>query len=629
MLQRLFTPLQKMTRGGIAGLIAVLAVAGVVVFFAAARWVNTSPSQCATCHPQLTAMWERSQGHPSDRVTCHECHAGHAEPPASLNVGAVVRDQVVPEKYLSADARVESRCEGCHDGMRGAGTGLDLIVGKERLKGVANRLADGALAGRDVLLPSALVAGGGDVDGNTLLGNVVRKLRDDEWLAAFTADGGGAVDGVREPLAFSGKSLRWARISEAKVREGVVARVRSRLTLYKGGLGTLHRGLASLLALLPTDLPDGTEPAAGVADQARGVLEDMSRGLKAADRARTALIRELGEMDGGIFDPDGLAKALRGVPRALKGGQWGAAREGVVNAHEILEGAGDGFDQDAVDARAQERGGELTRVLQAKLTGLKEAFAAVLEDLPSDEKPAMAGRAELRGAVVQMGSPLEGALPAALPADPRTVVEAAATAVRSLGVSLAAASNLGWSDFSLREGHVTALAERFEALEKSFRAQERAAPDGPAVRRGLEQALRSLRAAEIADGLHLVFGAVPTAPEGWLAVPLRQIVGQAVDALLVLEADLEKRSVIKVNHKVHFQLRDDPASGRAVELGCLDCHRNIAHDKAQLETFRPRMASCFVGGCHRKDRNKDNCRRCHYQQMSELTESGEPTAPTH
>ena len=123
MLQRLLTSLQKMTRGGIAGLIAVLAVAGVVVFFAAARWVNTSPSQCMTCHPQLTAMWERSQGHPGARVTCHQCHANHAEPPASLNVGAVVRDQLIPEKYLSSDARVESHCEGCHDGMRSAGTG--------------------------------------------------------------------------------------------------------------------------------------------------------------------------------------------------------------------------------------------------------------------------------------------------------------------------------------------------------------------------------------------------------------------------------------------------------------------------------------------------------------------------
>ena len=105
--------------------------------------------------------------------------------------------------------------------------------------------------------------------------------------------------------------------------------------------------------------------------------------------------------------------------------------------------------------------------------------------------------------------------------------------------------------------------------------------------------------------------------EGTVAVSLSALVTHAVDALLHLEREFGDGKVIKVNHKVHFQQRVD-ANGRAVDLGCLDCHRNIAHDKAQLETFRPRMASCFVGDCHRKDRNKDNCRRCHFQQLNEL-----------
>jgi hypothetical protein len=351
------------------------------------------------------------------------------------------------------------------------------------------------------------------------------------------------------------------------------------------------------------------------------VLEDMSRGLKAADRARTALIRELGgQMKGAIFDPDSLAKALQGVPRALKRGNWGKVNEGLTNGHEIVGGAGAGFDQAAIDARAQERGGELTRVLRERLTGLKEAFTAVLEDLPGDEEPPVAGGEDaLGGAVVVQGRPQGGGAPAAPPADPREVVAAAATAVRSLEVSLQDASNLGWSDFSLRESHVKALAERFETLEKAFRAQEEAAPEGILVRRGLERARGSLLAAEAADGLHLVYSAAPGGTGEPRVMPLQQVVKQAVDALLVLESGLERRNVIKVNHKVHFQLRSDPASGRAVELGCLDCHRNIAHDKAQVETFRPRMASCFVSSCHRKDRNKDNCRRCHFQQLSELT----------
>ncbi len=117
----------QMTRGGIAGLIAVLVLAGVVGFFLTARYLNTTPAQCATCHPVLTAMWERSQGHPADRVTCYECHAQHAELPGSPNMFGFVRDQIIPEKYLSTDERVEARCQGCHE-MRAAETEVKKII---------------------------------------------------------------------------------------------------------------------------------------------------------------------------------------------------------------------------------------------------------------------------------------------------------------------------------------------------------------------------------------------------------------------------------------------------------------------------------------------------------------------
>lgn len=117
----------QMTRGGIAGLIAVLVLAGAVGFFLAARHLNTTPDQCATCHPVLTAMWERSQGHPADEVTCYECHAQHAELPDSPNLFGYVRDQIIPEKYLSADERVEARCQSCHE-MRNAEKETEKII---------------------------------------------------------------------------------------------------------------------------------------------------------------------------------------------------------------------------------------------------------------------------------------------------------------------------------------------------------------------------------------------------------------------------------------------------------------------------------------------------------------------
>lgn len=118
----------EMTPGGIAGFAAVLALAGMGAFVAGARWVNTSPSQCASCHPELTAMWERSQGHPADRVLCHECHTQHVELPESPNALAYVRDTLIPERYLSADERIEPLCEGCHAGIRGAETEQRKII---------------------------------------------------------------------------------------------------------------------------------------------------------------------------------------------------------------------------------------------------------------------------------------------------------------------------------------------------------------------------------------------------------------------------------------------------------------------------------------------------------------------
>lgn len=106
-----------MSLGGIIGFIAVLAFGGLVLFIAGARTINTTPAQCASCHPEVTAMWEESLSHPAGKVTCYECHAQHAELPDSVNLLAYLRDKFIPEKYLLEDMRVESRCVECHGYM--------------------------------------------------------------------------------------------------------------------------------------------------------------------------------------------------------------------------------------------------------------------------------------------------------------------------------------------------------------------------------------------------------------------------------------------------------------------------------------------------------------------------------
>ncbi len=109
---------KNMTAGGWAGFLAVVVLVGLGLFVAGARWVNTSPNRCATCHPVLTELWRESQGHPADRVTCYQCHARHAELPESANAFGYVRDRLIPEGYAAFEERVEARCEGCHTDIR-------------------------------------------------------------------------------------------------------------------------------------------------------------------------------------------------------------------------------------------------------------------------------------------------------------------------------------------------------------------------------------------------------------------------------------------------------------------------------------------------------------------------------
>ena len=117
MIRTVIDRIRAITPGGLAGLVAAFVVLGLCLFVFVARWVNTSPTQCATCHPRLTQLWSTSLEHPAQKVTCYQCHAGHAELSASINLPAFIRDTFIPERYMASDERLELRCTECHDKM--------------------------------------------------------------------------------------------------------------------------------------------------------------------------------------------------------------------------------------------------------------------------------------------------------------------------------------------------------------------------------------------------------------------------------------------------------------------------------------------------------------------------------
>ncbi len=110
-------------KGAIGGLVAVVAIIGVATFFLVARQINTSPAQCATCHAELTKMWESSLVHPPEFASCFECHAGHPEVEGGpADILANIRDNLIPEKYLSSAERINGHCLGCHPTITSAKT---------------------------------------------------------------------------------------------------------------------------------------------------------------------------------------------------------------------------------------------------------------------------------------------------------------------------------------------------------------------------------------------------------------------------------------------------------------------------------------------------------------------------
>lgn len=120
--------IRRMNIWAILVLALLFAGVGVVGFFHFAKYVNTDPSQCANCHPQMTALWKRSIGHPADKVTCFECHAAHVEETVQQNLLVYYRDRLIPEKYMASTDRLEFHCLRCHKEAREAATEKKKII---------------------------------------------------------------------------------------------------------------------------------------------------------------------------------------------------------------------------------------------------------------------------------------------------------------------------------------------------------------------------------------------------------------------------------------------------------------------------------------------------------------------
>lgn len=70
----------------------------------------------------------------------------------------------------------------------------------------------------------------------------------------------------------------------------------------------------------------------------------------------------------------------------------------------------------------------------------------------------------------------------------------------------------------------------------------------------------------------------------------------------VVEKDLAEAHHMKIAHKLHVE---------ESKLMCIDCHRNIAHEKLEAGTNRPRRLTCIE--CHEEDLQggPESCMKCH------------------
>ena len=65
------------------------------------------------------------------------------------------------------------------------------------------------------------------------------------------------------------------------------------------------------------------------------------------------------------------------------------------------------------------------------------------------------------------------------------------------------------------------------------------------------------------------------------------------------QMDLDKVKIVKISHRQHADKK----------ILCIDCHRNLEHDKGTPRTNRPVMETCYQ--CHQAHPRTQACDKCH------------------
>lgn len=96
-------------------IVLVILIGGGMVGAYFVRYSATGELVCRQCHPEISELWRKSNGHPADQTGCYECHSRALEfAPKGWNVIKHARDQFVPPEYLADDELTSQRCLECH-----------------------------------------------------------------------------------------------------------------------------------------------------------------------------------------------------------------------------------------------------------------------------------------------------------------------------------------------------------------------------------------------------------------------------------------------------------------------------------------------------------------------------------
>ena len=95
-------------------LILLIGAGSVTAFLV--RYSATNERVCRQCHPELSELWRKSNGHPANQTTCHQCHSKEFRlSPEGENIFRHTRDQLSPPEYLADDELTSQRCLDCHE----------------------------------------------------------------------------------------------------------------------------------------------------------------------------------------------------------------------------------------------------------------------------------------------------------------------------------------------------------------------------------------------------------------------------------------------------------------------------------------------------------------------------------